>query len=107
VTACAATIGDSYCSLAFGSRLAREAGENAAASVIGGRTPALAPEERALLRWARRVSRDPSATTQEEVDALGATPDAELAARVPAAVRSACTSGPPIDSAPDAPPDAR
>ena len=123
VTACAATIGDSYCSLAFGSQLAREAGDDAATAVIGGKDGALSPEERALVRWARRVSRDPSATTEEEVDslralgyddrqifaitlfvalrlafstvndALGATPDAELAERVPAAVRSAVTYG--------------
>lgn len=125
VTACAATIGDSYCSLAFGSQLAREAGDDAATAVIGGRDTALSPDERALVRWARRVSRDPSATTEEEVDALralgyddrqifaitlfvalrmafstvndalGATPDAELAERVPAAVRSAVTYGRP------------
>jgi uncharacterized peroxidase-related enzyme len=125
VTACAATIGDSYCSLAFGSHLAREAGDDAAAAVIGGRDSALSPEDRALVRWARRVSRDPSATTEEEVDslralgyddrqifaitlfvalrvafstvndALGATPDAELAERAPAAVLSAVTYGRP------------
>jgi len=125
VTACAATIGDSYCSLAFGSQLAREAGDDAAVAVIGGNETALSPEERALVRWARRVSRDPSATTEQEVDslralgyddrqifaitlfvalrlafstvndALGATPDAELAERVPAAVRSAVTYGRP------------
>lgn len=125
VTACAASIGDSYCSLAFGSRLAREAGDGAAAAVIAGVDTALSPEELALVRWARRVSRDPSATTEEEVDslralgyddrqifaitlfvalrlafatvndALGATPDAELAERVPAAVRSAVSYGRP------------
>jgi alkylhydroperoxidase family enzyme len=129
VTACAATIGDSYCSLAFGSQLAREAGADAAAAVIGGREAALSPEERVLVRWARRVSRDPSATTEEEVDslralgyddrqifaitlfvalrlafstvndALGATPDAELAERVPSTVLSAVTFGRPAGSA--------
>jgi uncharacterized peroxidase-related enzyme len=125
VTACAASIRDSYCSLAFGSQLAREAGDDAAAAVIGGRDAALSPEERALARWARRVSRDPSATTEEDIDALralgyddrqifaitlfialrlafstvndalGASPDAELAERVPAAVLSAVTFGRP------------
>jgi uncharacterized peroxidase-related enzyme len=126
VTACAATIGDSYCALAFGSQLAREAGDDAAVAVIGGQDTALTPEERVLVRWARRVSRDPSATTEADVDelralgysdrqvfaltlfvamrlafstvndALGAVPDAELARRVPTAVRSAVTYGRPV-----------
>jgi alkylhydroperoxidase family enzyme len=125
VSACASAIGDSYCSLAFGSRLAREAGDDVAAAVLGDRDSALSAEERTLARWARRVCRDPSATTAEDVealralgyddgqifaitlfvalrlafatvnDALGATPDAELAARVPAAVLSAVTYGRP------------
>jgi len=125
VTATAATIGDSYCALAFGSQLAREAGDDTAAAVVSGQEPALSDAERALVRWARRVSRDPSATTEEDVDALravgyddrqifaltlyvamrvafstvndalGATPDSELVARVPAAVRSAVTYGRP------------
>jgi alkylhydroperoxidase family enzyme len=130
VTACAATIRDSYCSLAFGSQLAREAGDDAAAAVIDGRDAVLSPAERTLVRWARRVSRDPSATTEEEVDelralgyddrqifaitlfvalrlafstvndALGATPDAELFERAPAAVRSAVVFGRPAASTP-------
>lgn len=129
VTACAAAIGDSYCSLAFGSRLAREAGDDAATAVIAGSDAALTHHERALASWARRVSRDPSATTEEDVDALralgyddrqifaitlfvalrlafstvndalGATPDVELAERVPAAVRSAVTFGRPVAGA--------
>jgi len=125
VSACAAAIGDSYCSLAFGSRLAREAGDDVAAAVLRDRDATLSAAERTLVRWARRVSRDPSATTAQDVDALralgyddrqifaitlfvamrlafstvndalGATPDAELVARVPAAVRSAVTYGRP------------
>lgn len=123
VSATAAAIGDSYCALAFGSQLAREAGDHAAAAVVSGQEPALSGAERALVRWARRVSRDPSATTEADVDALravgyadrqifaitlyvalrvafstvndalGATPDSELVARVPLAVRSAVTYG--------------
>ena len=123
VTACAATIGDSYCSLAFGSQLARAAGDDTASAVITGKDGALSADERALARWARRVASDPSATTEEEVDslralgyddrqifaitlfvalrlafstvnnALGAAPDAELAERVPAALLSAVTYG--------------
>ena len=72
VTACAATIGDSYCSLAFGSQLARDAGDDTATAVISGKDGALSPDERALVRWARRVASDPSATTEEEVDSLRA-----------------------------------
>jgi alkylhydroperoxidase family enzyme len=126
VTAAAASIGDSYCSLAFGTQLAREAGADTAAAVIRGKDTTLSSEERALVRWARRVSRDPSATTEDQVDslralgyddrqvfaitlfvamrlafstvndALGAAPDAELDARVPAEVRSAVTYGRPV-----------
>lgn len=129
VTACAATIGDSYCSLAFGSQLAREAGDNVAAAVLRDQDTDLSPAERTLVRWARRVSADPSATTATDVDslrslgygdrqifaitlfvalrlafstvndALGATPDHQLAERVPAAVRSAVTYGRPLTPA--------
>jgi alkylhydroperoxidase family enzyme len=125
VTACAAAMGDSYCSLAFGSQLAREAGEDVAAAVVLDRGAALSVEERTLMRWARRVSCDPSGTTAADVDALralgyddrqvfaitlfvalrlafstvndalGAAPDAELTERVPAAVRSLVTYGRP------------
>jgi alkylhydroperoxidase family enzyme len=128
VTACAATIGDSYCSLAFGSQLAREAGDDVAASVLRNQDAPLAPAERTLVRWARRVSRDPSATTAMDVDSLralgyddrqifaitlfvalriafstvndvlGATPDSQLTERVPRAVRSAVTYGRPTRS---------
>jgi alkylhydroperoxidase family enzyme len=132
VTACAATMGDSYCSLAFGSQLARAAGDDVAAAVLldQGQESVLSPEERVLVRWARRVARDPSGTTLADVgtlralgysdrqifaitlfvalrlafstvnDALGATPDAELTERVPAAVRSAVTFGRPPAAAP-------
>lgn len=129
VTACAATIGDSYCSLAYGSRLAREAGDDVAAAVLLDHDSALSPPERTLVRWARRVSRDPSGTTTADVDqlralgysdrqifaitlfiamrlafstvndALGATPDIELTERAPAAVRSAVTYGRPSQPA--------
>ena len=141
VTACAATMGYSYCSLAFGSQLAREAGDAVAASVLLDQDFTLAPKERTLVRWARLVSRDPSATTATDVemlracgysdrqifaitlfvamrlafstvnDALGATPDAQLAERAPDAVRSAVTYGRPPDpsrrSANGAPTDVR
>ena len=45
VTACAATMGDSYCSLAYGSHLAREAGDDVAAAVLRDQDMTLSPEE--------------------------------------------------------------
>jgi uncharacterized peroxidase-related enzyme len=128
VTAAAAAMGDSYCSLAHGSRLAREAGDDVAAAVLRDQDMTLSPEDRTLARWARRVSRDPSATTAADVDtlralgyddrqvfaltlfiamrlafstvndALGAAPDTQLTERTPLAVRSAVTYGRPPDS---------
>jgi len=125
VTASAAAMGDSYCSLAFGSQLAREAGDDVAAAVLLDRGAALSTEERTLAGWARQVARDPSATTAAEVDALralgyddpqvfaltlfialrlafstvndalGAPPDPKLTERAPEAVRSVVTYGRP------------
>jgi len=125
VTACAATISDSYCSLAFGSKLASTAGEDVAVAILEGDDSALSPDEKTLARWAGRVAGDPNSATAEDVDALraigyddgqifaitlfialrmafstvndalGATPDAELAERAPAAVRAAITYGRP------------
>jgi uncharacterized peroxidase-related enzyme len=123
VTASASTLGDSYCSLAWGLKLARKATDEVAGSVLRGDDVALDPQERALAQWARRVVRDPNATGLDDVealrsagfddrqifgitlfvalrlafstvnDALGAQPDAELAAQVPDQVRDAVTFG--------------
>jgi alkylhydroperoxidase family enzyme len=125
VTACASAIGDSYCSLAFGSKLATAAGEDVAAGLVGGDDTALSPADRTLAAWARQVARQPNAATAEDIDtlralgyddrqifaitlfvalrlafstvndALGAAPDAELAERAPASVRPADTYGRP------------
>lgn len=125
VTACAATISDSYCSLAFGSKLASTAGEDVAVAILESDDSALSPDERTLAMWAGRVAHDPNSATAEDVDALraigyddgqifaitlfialrmafstvndalGAAPDAELAERAPAAVRAAITYGRP------------
>jgi uncharacterized peroxidase-related enzyme len=130
VTACASTLGDSYCSLAWGKKLAAKAGDDVAGSVLRGDDLALDPQERALARWARQVARDPNATGAEDVralreagfddrqvfgitlfvalrlafssvnDALGAQPDAELAATVPDQVRAAVTFGRPAEETP-------
>jgi uncharacterized peroxidase-related enzyme len=130
VAACAAAHGDSYCALAWGDRLARATDPEVAAAVLRGDDRGLTPPERALARWARAVVRDPNGTTAADVqalrdagfsdaevfaatafvalrlafstvnDALGVRPDAEIAARAPAAVREAVTFGRPVAGAP-------
>jgi alkylhydroperoxidase family enzyme len=123
VAATASAIGDSYCSLAWGSRLAGATDAATAAGVLTGDDGGLDPSERALAAWARAVTRDPSATRPDDVEglrragftdaqifaitlfvalriafstvnaALGAGPDAELDAGAPDAVRRAVTFG--------------
>lgn len=125
VTATASALGDSYCSLAWGPRLARLSDPDTAAEVIGGveRPAALSGREAALAGWSRSLVRDPNATTPTDVerlraaglsdreifeatafialrlafstvnDALGASPDSQLAAAAPPAVREAVTYG--------------
>jgi uncharacterized peroxidase-related enzyme len=130
VTATASAMGDAYCSLAWGQRLAREAGDDVAASVLRGDDEALDPADHALARWARQVARDPNGTTAQDVDALraagyddaqifaitcyvafrlafstindalGTLPDHDLAQSVPGPVRDAVTFGRPIGAAP-------
>lgn len=125
VTCCASALGDSYCSLAWGRRLAREAGADVAAGVLRGIDDGLAPAEQALARWARTMTQRPSSTAATDVqplrdagyddaqifaitvfvalrlafafvnDALGARPDAELVAIVPTSVRDAVAFGRP------------
>jgi uncharacterized peroxidase-related enzyme len=71
VVASAAARGDSYCSLAWGRRLAGLADEKTAVDVLQGRDAAgLSDRERALARWAGQVVRDPNATTRADVDRL-------------------------------------
>jgi uncharacterized peroxidase-related enzyme len=73
VCATAAELGDSYCSLAWGRKLAHEAdAESAAAIIAGGSASALTARDEALARWARKVVRDPNATERGDVDALRA-----------------------------------
>jgi alkylhydroperoxidase family enzyme len=125
IASCASALGDSYCSLTWGRRLAREAGADAAAGVLRGADDGLDPAEQALARWARTMTRQPSCSEAEDLqplrdagyddaqifaisvfvalrlafafvnDALGAQPDAELLTIVPAAVRDAVTFGRP------------
>ena len=127
ISACASTMGDSYCSLAWGSRLAGEAGAEVAGAVLLGDDAGLDPAEQALARWARRLARDPNGAEAADVqalrdagydddqifaitlfvalrmafstvnDALGARPDRELHEAAPAAVRDAVSFGRPAD----------
>jgi uncharacterized peroxidase-related enzyme len=129
VLVCAAvrSLGDSYCSLAWGKRLAAAASPALAADVLRESDSAeMTARERALALWARRVARDPNAASAAEVgalraagfsdreifeatawiafrlalatvnDALGARPDAQVAAEAPPEVRAAVTYGRPV-----------
>lgn len=126
VGAVASALGDSFCSLVWGSRLAGETDPATAAAVLSGRDDGLTPKERAMAAWARKVVRDPNGTTERDVqdlrdagwtdpeiagltvfsalrvafstvnDALGARPDAELLDRAPQAVLDAVDYGRPI-----------
>ena len=123
VAATAAARGDSYCSLAWGRRLADHIGPEAAASVVGGGLEGLDERASALTTWARQVVADPNVTSPTDVqglrnaglsdraifeatahiafrlafstvnDALGAAPDAQAAEAAPEAVRQAVTFG--------------
>jgi uncharacterized peroxidase-related enzyme len=133
VAACASALGDSYCSLAWGTKLAEKADAQLAAGVLRGDDSALTEAERAMAAWARRVARDPNGTSTKDVqelrdagfsdadifamtvyvalrvalstvnDALGARPDAEYRTLAPAPVRDAVTFGRPIDASPQPP----
>ncbi len=123
VTAAASALGDAYCSLAWGKKLAEASSPEMAATVIDGETEGLPDAERALAQWARLVAGDPNAVTEADVDALrragfsddqifaltmfvslrlafatvndalGASPDRELSDDVPGTVRAAVTFG--------------
>ena len=123
VCATASTLRDSYCSIAWGARLAAQSDASTAAGVLKGLDGNLDERERALARWARKVTASPNETTAEDVealkaaglgdkeileatafiglrlafstvnDALGAQPDGPLAAQSPAEVRAAVDYG--------------
>jgi uncharacterized peroxidase-related enzyme len=125
VTAAASTLGDSYCSLAWGGKLATATDAGLAAGVLSGDDAGLTDQEKALAAWARKVASDPNATTPADIqalrdcgledgqifaitafvalrlafstvnDSLGAQPDAELAQTLPREVREAVTYGRP------------
>jgi uncharacterized peroxidase-related enzyme len=125
VTAAASTLGDSYCSLAWGGKLAKATDAGLAAGVLSGGDAGLTDQEKAIAEWARKVASDPNATTQADIqalrdrglddgqvfaitafvalrlafstinDSLGAQPDAELDRSLPREVRAAVTYGRP------------
>jgi uncharacterized peroxidase-related enzyme len=123
VIAAASALGDSYCSLAWGGKLGKASDAALAAGVLNGIDDGLTDQEKAMAAWARRVARDPNATTPADIqalrdsglddgqifaitafvalrlafstinDALGSQPDAQLAQSVPPEVRDAVTYG--------------
>lgn len=126
VTATASTLGDSYCSLAWGGKLAAASEPDLAAGVLKGRDGELSEQEKAMADWARKVARDPNVTTPADVqalrdagldndqifaitafvalrlafstinDSLGAQPDPELVESLPEQVVDAVTYGRPV-----------
>jgi alkylhydroperoxidase family enzyme len=71
VCATAASLGDSYCALAWGKKLAAAADPSAAAAVLqGSENDGLTARDQALSVWARKVARNPNATTPQDVEAL-------------------------------------
>ena len=71
VCATASSLGDSYCSLAWGKLLADAADPASAAAVLQGVAGSgLTARDQALSVWARKVVANPNATTRDDVDAL-------------------------------------
>jgi uncharacterized peroxidase-related enzyme len=125
VTAAASTLGDSYCSMAWGGKLAGATEPALAAGVLKGRDDDLSEQEKAMAVWARKIVKDPNATVPADIqalrdtglddgqifaitafvalrlafssinDALGAQPDAQLVAKLPKEVVDAVTYGRP------------
>src|SRR6202167_6088406 len=125
VTAAASALGDSYCSLAWGGKLGQAADADADVAAGG-----LTDQEKAMAGWARKVAKDPNATTADDVqalrdsglddgqifaitafvalrlafsainDSLGAQPDAQLALSLPQEVREALSYGRPAAQPP-------
>jgi uncharacterized peroxidase-related enzyme len=126
VTAAASTLGDSYCSLAWGGKLGEASDAALAAGVLNGSDVRLTDQEKAMAAWARKIARDPNATTAADIqalrdsglddgqifavtafvalrlafstinDSLGAQPDAQLGQSLPPEVREAVTYGRPV-----------
>lgn len=129
VAACASAFGDSYCALAWGSKLAEATDAHTASGVLRGKDDSLTSSEQVIAGWARKVARNPNHTTAADVqglrdagysdpqifaittfvalrialstvnDALGIGPDATFRTTAPEAVLDAVTFGRPIDDA--------
>jgi uncharacterized peroxidase-related enzyme len=125
VTAAASTLGDSYCSIAWGEKLSGFADAGVAAAVLTSTDDGLSEQEQAMAAWARKVVHDPNAIeaadvqelrgaglTDEQIfaitvfialrlafstinDALGAQPDRQLVDRLPPEVAAAVSYGRP------------
>jgi len=125
VAATASTLGDSYCSLAWGGKLADASDPAVAAAVLTGGEDGLSEAEAAMAGWARKVVKDPNATTAADVahlreagltdrtifaitlfvalrlafstvnDALGVSPDTKLVGTLPPDVVAAVSYGRP------------
>ncbi len=132
VTAAASALGDSYCSLAWGGKLAKASDAPVAAGVLNGSDDGLTDQEKAMAAWARKIVQNPNATTPADIralrdsglddgqifaitafvalrlafstinDAFGCLPDAQLVQSLPPEVRDAVTFGRPADHAPTA-----
>jgi len=126
VTAAASALGDSYCSLGWGGKLAKASNAALAAGVLTGSDDELTDQEKAMATWARKVAKNPNATTPADIqalrdsglddgqifattafvalrlafstinDSLGAQPDAQLAESLPQEVREAVAYGRPV-----------
>jgi len=71
VSAAVSELGDSYCTIAWGSKLASLTSDRDAALVIANRDPeSLTTREKALAAWVRKTVRDPNSTSQADVDDL-------------------------------------
>ena len=71
VCATAASVGDSYCALAWGTTLSAETDPTTAAAVLQRKkATALTAREDALVTWAGQVAREPNAITVEDVKRL-------------------------------------
>jgi uncharacterized peroxidase-related enzyme len=69
----ASVVGDSYCSLAWGTKLARMLGAEAVADVLQGVDPLTSTtREAALRRWSEQVVRDPNGASANQVEKLRA-----------------------------------
>jgi alkylhydroperoxidase family enzyme len=83
----ASALGDSYCSLACAGKLGQASDAALAAGVLTGSDAGLTGQEKAMAAWARKVVKDPNATTPADV---------QLAQSLPPEVREAVTYGRPV-----------